>query len=167
MTASHTNTVFLLVSNFCWLAGCHWLKFIVFQLQVCQIIIINCFSSKFLPLTTVRFGHNFTKVNIKLSTNQTEIQFSIRVSFCCFNSHPKISLVSWADSMRWFAIFPCLEQHYITSDISSGPSHWWEHYLLFTSNRLELFTSPQIFKSYKSQIIRNAKISNRTDWNTE
>ena len=74
MTASHTNTVFLLVSNFCWLAGCHWLKFIVFQLQVCQIIIINCFSSKFLPLTTVRFGHNFTKVNIKLSTNQTEIQ---------------------------------------------------------------------------------------------
>ena len=51
----------------------------------------------------------------------------------------QISLVCWQCYCR-SAIFPCLEQHYITSDISSGPSHWWEHYLLFTSNRLELFT---------------------------
>ena len=49
-----------------------------------------------------------------------------------------LSYQTGSRSVAWWEYIPLeASPHHITSDTSPGPALWWEHYLLFTENRLE------------------------------
>ena len=116
-------------------------------------IIISTLSSDW-PVSSQKISlTDLSTILPRWTLNFQQIKQNSKILNCCLNSHPLhcyiANIIGGAGSLTRFTIFPCLEQHYITSDISPGPSHWWEHYLLFTSNRLELFTNQRDFLKEK------------------